>query len=245
MNIAVVDDSAEDRAQLINNIKKFAKDNAVLIHFTEYTSGEEFLANAFFHALDAVFLDIFMDSMDGMNVAQEVRRLHQGCRIIFITKSPDFAIKSYDVRAFYYILKPFTYDDVAKVLNMLDIGMQQSSRFIDVKEGREWCKILLTDILYVDYHNHYVLIHTASSIVSTYMKFSEIEEKLSIYSEFLTCYRSLMVNMNKISKVDDMFFLLCNGEYIPINRKQVREIKAQYADYAFGEIEKADIYGWQ
>lgn len=238
MDIVVVDDSAKDRARIINDIKKYVKENTMLVHLAEYESGEDFLEKTKIAALEVVFLDIYLKGISGMEVATRIRQDNKDCQIVFVTTSAEFAIQSYDVRAFYYILKPYTYDDISRIISMLDKSQQKSARCIRVKTGREWRKILLSDIIYVDYSNHYVQIHTDSSVISTYMKFSEIEEMLLIYSEFMNCYRCIVINMDMVVKVEDLFFLMTNGEYVPINRKRVKEVKDSYVNYVFGIMEE-------
>lgn len=233
MHIAVVDDQPADRARLINEIKECVRESTRHVSVMEYESGEQFLQQAQFDELDAVFLDIYMNELSGMDVAYKIREHDQTCQIVFVTTSADFAVQSYEVRAFYYILKPYDHGAIAKVMRLLDANLKKSARYIMVKEGREWCKVLLSDILYADYHNHYVQIHTESAIISTYMKFPEIENTLCEYRAFLSCYRCIVVNMDKIQKMDTDFFLLCNGEYIPINRKRSKIIKSHYVDYMF------------
>lgn len=239
LKIAIVDDSSKDRAILLESICRYAKAKAILVHVTEYASGEALLESAQLTSIDAVFLDIYMNGQSGMEVAQRLRNMGLSCRIIFVTTSPEFGVQSYRVGAFYYVLKPYDYDDIACVMDKLEFSAQKSSRYIKVKEGRDWLKILLADILYADYSNHYVQIHTESRIVRTYMKFSEFEKILADCGEFLSCYRCIIVNMDRIKKVDDLFFLLCNGEYIPINRKRVKEIKACYVEYVFDVLERS------
>ncbi|MEG2087942.1 MAG: LytTR family DNA-binding domain-containing protein [Angelakisella sp.] len=240
MNVAIIDDSQEDRNRLLGAVAQYAKENALMIYTEAYQSGEEFLKKANLAVLDAVFLDIYMAQLSGIDTARTIRSLAPSCQIIFVTASAEFAVESYSVRAFYYILKPYRHAEIAAVLGLLEEHLQKSSRYITVKEGREQCKILLSDILYVDQSNHYVQIHTESAIISTHMRFQEMEQQLLLYREFYSCYRCLLVNMNKIQKVDEFFFLLCNGEYVPINRKRVREIKTYYTDYVFGTIEETD-----
>lgn len=240
MNIAVIDDLEIDRAQLLNDIRLYAKENALLVRLTEYESGEAFLTQDAVLGLDAVFLDIYMGTLTGMDVAREIHSLNPACQIVFVTTSPAFAVESYEVQAIYYILKPCEYKNIANVMKLLEQKLQKSSRFIKVKEGREWCKIMLTDILYIDYSNHYIQIHTENAIISTYMKFSVMEDMLCGYHEFLNCYRCIIINMEKIKKVDNLFFLLCNGEYVPINRKRVKEIKDRYISFVFGDMDVGD-----
>lgn len=240
LNIAVVDDSSVCREQLAAHIHLYAKQNSAMLQLSEYENGETFLEQTRLEALDVVFLDIFMDGLNGIDVAYKIREKTSQCHIVFVSTSADFAVKSYELRAFYYLLKPFGYKDVQNVLNLLEDSFQKASRYLKVKEGRDWCKILLSEILYADYSNHYVQIHTESAIISTYMNFPRMEEMLAPYSEFLSCYRCIVVNMNKIKKVDGFFFLISNGEYIPINRKKAKEIKSKYVDYIFGIVEGED-----
>lgn len=237
MNIAIVDDSSADRSQLSGDIRKYANECAMQVHLTEYDSGEAFLDDTALLGLDVAFLDIYMGELSGMDVARTLRGLNSACLIVFETSTPDFAVKSYEVRAFHYLLKPFGYHEICDVMSLLDKNTRKSSRYIKIKEGREWCRIFLSDILYIDYSNHYVQIHTESAIISSYMKFPEIEVMLSKYGEFLCCYRCIIINMDKVKKAEELFFLMCNGEYIPINRKNVKEIKSRYMDYVFGVLE--------
>ncbi|MEG2009303.1 MAG: LytTR family DNA-binding domain-containing protein [Oscillospiraceae bacterium] len=237
MKIAIVDDSFNDRAQLVSDIERYALEHIVPIKITQFESGEIFLSKAQPCSFDLVFLDIYMVEMSGMDVAQAIRDQNADCQIVFISSSAAFAVDSYKVNALYYLLKPYNYDELAIVLTRIVNATKKTLRFITVKDGREQKKILLSDILYADYSNHYVQIHTEAALIRGYMNFSEIEEMLLCYKEFLACYRCIVVNMNKIKKVVDLYFLLSNGEYIPINRKQAREIKTHYSDYIFGLLE--------
>lgn len=241
LNIAVVDDIMEDRAQLINNIERYMKENSVLVQYTEFESGEAFLERMHLNVLDAVFLDIYMPGLNGMEIAHKIHEIKPSCMIVFVTTTAAFAVESYEVNALYYLLKPFNYQSICDVMQQIDKKTKKSSKYITVKEGREWIKIFLCDIIYADISNHYVQIHTTTSIVSTYIKFHEIEEKLVQHNEFMKCYRCIVVNMNKIEKIKDLFFLMCNGEYIPINRKQVKEIKLQYTEFIFGTLEEEEF----
>lgn len=237
MNIAIVDDSSDDRSQLSGNIRKYANEYTMQVHLMEYDSGEAFLGGTALLGLDVAFLDIYMGELSGMDVARTLRGINSSCLIVFETSTPDFAVKSYEVRAFHYLLKPFGYTEICDVMNLLDKNTRKSSRYIKIKEGREWTRIFLSDILYIDYSNHYVQFHTECAIISSYMKFPEVQAMLAEYLEFLCCYRCIIINMDKVKKAEELFFLMCNGEYIPINRKNVKDIKSRYMDYVFGVIE--------
>lgn len=53
-----------------------------------------------------ILMDILMDAPNGMQAASRLRQDGHNVSIIFITTSPDCAIKGYEVRALRYLVKP-------------------------------------------------------------------------------------------------------------------------------------------
>ena len=78
-------------------------------------------------------------------------------------------------------------------------------------------RVMCREILYADYHNHYVQIHTDSDIIRSKMYFDELETMLKD-PRFLYCNRNCMVNMDRIKGVEKLGFLMENGEYVPIKK---------------------------
>ena len=83
---------------------------------------------------DLVFLDIFMNRIEGDRVARYVREQWANCQIIFTTASREHAVEAFKVRALDYLVKPYTYENLA--------GAMAGSRkcmiisFITLTEGR-------------------------------------------------------------------------------------------------------------
>ena len=70
-----------------------------------------------------------MPEMSGIELGIRLREL--GCRgtIIYLTVSPDFAVDSYDARAFHYLLKPVKSTRLFEVLDQaLEEAEQKKSR---------------------------------------------------------------------------------------------------------------------
>ena len=55
---------------------------------------------------DILFLDVVMPGQNGMDVAKEIRQYDTNMKIIFLTSSPEFAVESYSVGAYFYQLQP-------------------------------------------------------------------------------------------------------------------------------------------
>ena len=236
MRIAIVDDVLQERRRLYDFVTVSAAQSRVEIELKQFESGNDFLDDAEALYFDIVFLDIYMDGLTGMKVAERLREQGSESLIIFCTTSDKFALQSYDVDAFYYLLKPY---DQAKIKSVFDKALNAcdgAARYISVKENKIFRNILLSDIIYVDYYNHYTHIHLENEVVKTYGNFKEVGNKLEPYAQFLLCYRNIMINMNYVSMVEPLSFAMKNGDILPMNRKEKHVIRQKYADFIFAEM---------
>ena len=138
-------------------------------------------------------------------------------------------------------MKPYRYADLADALDRFEQIADKFARYIEIKEGRYYTRILLSDILYTDYSNHYIQIHTADCVIRSYMSFDAFFPMLSPYSNFLWCYRNCMVNLDHIESFGQKEFLLKNGERIPIASARRQEVLQKYADYVFDHYSKGVV----
>lgn len=235
MKIAVIDDSAEDRKLLAEKIQNFCLRESLIYEIRSFSSGNEFLL-ASRADWDIIFLDIFMNEIDGMTVARTLRGNNVSSLIVFTTSSRDYAIESYDVRAFHYLVKPIEQDKLDEVLRLSEKSIRSRNHYIEVKEGRIMSRILIRDIMYTDYYNHYIQIHTPGRMIKTYMSFAEFSPLLLKYKQFLSPYRNCMINMDYVQQMDDHDFLMKDQGQIPINRARKSEIRQAYADYSFKRL---------
>lgn len=239
MYIAIIENDIKD-AELLNNMILHYCTKHSIEHSTRlFESGEQFIKSYTGKEYDVIFLDIFMDGMTGMEVATKIRSLSESCLIVFSTQSRDFAVESYSVRAFHYLVKPYGYPELYRVMELCDKALMKRSHYIEVKEGRSLTKIRIGDILFTDYSNHYIYIHMNKKTVRCYKSFDEFSPILLKYPQFLNCYRNCLVNMDKVSTIDGRDFVMENGEKIPIYKKKFVELKEQYADYVFNMLEES------
>lgn len=238
MQIAIIDDVKTDREILSAFLERYCAQHHMDVQVSVFKSGEEFLSVFSHTTFDVVFLDVYMNGMDGLQVAQEIRGFERQTLLVFATGSEQHAVKSYRVRALDYLVKPYNYEQFSETMHLCEKSLLNRARHIVVKEGRVQIKILLSDILYVDYSNHYVLLHTKERIIKSYMPFGELADKLQGYPQFLACYRNCIINMDEVSCMEERDFLLGNGERLPISRAQLGSIRQRYADYEFERLER-------
>ena len=121
MNIAVCDDDEKELENLHEMIDKWAKEQGKIVKVHEFSRGEV-LCNAILDGkrYDLFILDVLMPGMDGITLAKKLRisnYVADGAPILFLTSSRDYAVESYEVRAFHYLVKPVGYEKIGGVLN--------------------------------------------------------------------------------------------------------------------------------
>ena len=236
MIIAIIEDSGQELSLLERCLQSYLSSRQVYRVIDTYTSGEAFLENWPSKSYDLVFLDILMEGISGIEVARKIRETDSECLLIFISSSKEYALQGFEVRAFDYLLKPLSEERFQKTMDLCQNELAKHIRYIEVKESRTLVKIPLNEIIYTDYYNHYIQIHTAARLIRSYQQFDVFSPLLLCYPQFLCCYRNCIVNMDHVDSVDKHDFVMENGERVPITRGNRNSIYQQYADYQFLKI---------
>lgn len=227
IKIAVCDDVASEREEL-QSILLTIQNAGQNWDFgvTQYASGELLFMDLEEQqgAFDLIILDIYMDGMSGMEIAHKIREKEIQTPIVFLTASPDFALESYDVNAFGYLLKPIDADKLTAVLERLLVYYDRPRVSIQCDRRRRY--LFLDEIMYVESRNHNIYIHLAKEeTLTSGEKLSDLEEKLD--DRFLRCHQSFLVNMRFIADVAEDF-ILKDGTRIPIRKRQHKAIADAY-----------------
>ena len=88
--------------------------------------------------MDLIMLDVIMPLLNGMDTARELRNDNQIVPIIFLTSSREFAVDSYEVKAFHYLIKPV--DDVKLFRTLDDFVHLSDGRTIAIRELFSKCE---------------------------------------------------------------------------------------------------------
>ncbi|MEG0958640.1 MAG: LytTR family DNA-binding domain-containing protein [Erysipelotrichaceae bacterium] len=238
MEIAIIDDELNDYNILVGYLDQYFLGKSVPCNYHKYLSSEVFLNEFEAERFDIIFLDIFMSGMNGMECAHCIRESDHRAQIIFTSSSRDYAIEGYQVNANYYLVKPFQYDEFAMAMNSCRGELDFYRDFITVKEGRMFVHILIKDIIYTDYYNHYIHIHTRDRIIKTYMRFPDFSPVLIHYPQFLIVYRNCIINMDEVEMFNSKDFIMNGDIYIPIAKAKRYEIRQHYVDYLFEKLSK-------
>ena len=108
MRIAIVDDIASERTLLHARLQQQLVKRGVHADLAEFENGEFFLKAAKERSFAVLFLDIYMDGANGVEIARELRKSDPDCLLIFTTTSTDHAVEGFKVRALHYLVKPYS-----------------------------------------------------------------------------------------------------------------------------------------
>ena len=82
-----------------------------------FTDAETALSYAAQHTVELALLDVKLPDMDGIVLGRELRKINQDMLIIYISAYEEYIKEAIvDIKADYYILKPYSAADVADVM---------------------------------------------------------------------------------------------------------------------------------
>lgn len=244
MKIAIVEDLSKDSEIITSHLNTYFLNNYVgeLPIISSFGSGEDFLRTFAKDNYDIIFIDYYLKALSGMDTAYSIRKKDPLAVIAFATASRDYAVEGYKVQASGYLVKPISYEDVAEFMCAVNLNELKKRRFIEISGGCQSIKIPLKDIIYCDISGHYVQIHTNSfGMQRSRMSFSELNQMLAPYPEFLMCYRGCIINMNHVEHMDELTFIMDCGERIPFRKKNNNEILKIYSEFLFHKVREMPV----
>lgn len=241
MNIAICEDNSADAALVYGFIREHFDKNGFIGDIHTFESGEALLAAFKPGAFDAVFLDVYLSGITGMETAKKMREADPYFALVFITVSEAHAMEAFAQRACGYVTKPIKEDAIAVAFEQCQTVFLKNARFIQVKSDRRNIRIPLMKIFYIEVYGRDVIFHTQEGIIKTNMPLEEIEKNTG--KPFLRCHRAYLVNMNQIDKVMEQDIRMKNGDAIPMRQRGRQEIRDAYAGFLTDRLFEVNLCG--
>lgn len=235
IRIAVCDDLKEDREVLIKILSEYLDQNNLYAEVDEFVSGEVFLESDI-SRYRLVFLDIFMDKLNGMETAKKLIRENHKVQIVFASTSIDFAAEAFTIEALHYIVKPIEEKQVYGVLDKF-FDSFYSMRTIEVKVGRMEESIYISDILYIEAKGKKTIIHMKNGTLEASQSLSEMAQIVP-QGDFCMPIRWALVSMREITSMPSNVLKLSDQTEIPISRGKREEIKNTFADFRWADMRR-------
>lgn len=204
MNCIIIDDDKLSRKL----IEEFVRRTDSLTLIGSYSSAIEAI-NSFNKEenIHLIFLDIEMPEMTGLEFLKTLKYTPQ---IIIISAKEKYALEAFEYDVTDYILKPVSYARYFKAVNKAiarfnEKGIQESGEGKDeifIKKNSSLVRLKFDEILFVEALENYVIVNTFSEKFTIHFTMKSIETKLPA-AKFKRVHRSFIVNINKISVIED------------------------------------------
>lgn len=231
MNCIIIDDEPLAREEMHVLVKEVSPLEIMGV-FSNARLALEFLK---VQVVDLIFLDIQMPKVTGLEFAEQVP---EETLIIFTTAYTQYALKSYELNAIDYLLKPIDSSRLQKAIEKAmaykKLLLEQSSNtieactedFLMIKSDRRFYKINFKSIRFIEGLKDYVVIYTENSKLITAMNLKNIHQKIPA-EIFLRVSKSYIVNVNHIESFDNHTLYIGDFE-IPIGEVYKHEFFDKY-----------------
>lgn len=166
--------------------------------FTDGIKALEYLKE---NPTDLLFLDIKMPDISGMELATLIPK---ETMVIFTTAYSEHAVKSFELDAIDYLLKPFNLSrflkSCQKAQELFELKNDCNIGTIFIKTGYEQVKVQFENLLFCEAAGNYVTFHLPNEKIMSRMTFSEVEKLLP--NGFIKTHRSFIINSKKVDKVE-------------------------------------------
>ena len=225
IQLDIIQDLLDDYAKLGNDITA-----------TPFKSGQELINSVKEKgSFDIYILDMILPDMNGLEVASTLRHLKDSGKIIFLTASLEYAAASYEVEAFYYILKPINVDKFYKVLDRALELVNANKK--DILIGTSKGDILLSPnmIVYAELIDRFVRYHLSDGRVfdskTIRTSFRQAMSQLSKDDHFAFCGVSYIVNLSYVNAIDSDAVLFRDGSTFFPPKSAYADFKLAWRDF--------------
>lgn len=235
--IAIVEDEENVIEQLKTMLKKYWKENSIKDEYLieSFSSAEDYLNQENKHEYDLFFLDIQMAGLSGMQLAREIRKADENVLIVFVTNMVQFAVESYEVQAYDFIVKPLTYSNFYMRLKRIlrRLSHWSDDAFISISTRSVQRRLRILDIIYVEVINHNIIFHlTGNEKITINSTMHEWEKKLEPY-HFVRCNSCYLINLRYVSALKGEYIII-NEEELHISRSKKQNFLSEFAKYVGG-----------
>ncbi len=233
--IAICDDEISQIKNISDYLTRFSIKTDTEFQIERFTSSNELLKKYYNEKspFDILFLDMEMPGRNGIETAEEIRRIpDRNVLIAFITSYPEYMQDSFDVQASQYFTKPVSYELFEQKLEkMLDYinGLETNITVLSQKSGETI--LYLDDIICIEANkNSNLIITTQNEEIVIKGKINNYEKELA-NKYFISIHRSCLANMKYIRKFNADSLEFSTGKIVPVSRRKLSEIKEAFSKY--------------
>ena len=192
----------DDESLALSRLKRLLNENGIE-DITAFDNPIDALKEITKTKFDAVFLDISMPNITGLELADSIIQLEPKTFIIFQTAYSEFALEAYKSGGMGYLVKPIESNDIKNILEKVrnfKNSLNEESKKILGKRGDKLYLIDISDIYYIKADLDEVIVKIKETDAYVRRKIGDLETLLN-GKNFFRVHRSYIVNVDKIKSM--------------------------------------------
>ncbi|MGH3342511.1 MAG: LytR/AlgR family response regulator transcription factor [Carbonactinosporaceae bacterium] len=185
--------------------------------------------------VDALFLDIKMPGLDGLDLARALGQFAAPPVVVFVTAYDDFAVGAFDLQAVDYVLKPVRMERlgeaVRRVSEAVDGGVPREAPDADETVAVELAGVTRfvprSDVRYVEAAGDYARLHTARGNHLIRVPLAVLEERWR-RAGFVRIHRSHLVALRHVQELrldGGRLTVRVGDDLLPVSRRHTRQLR--------------------
>ena len=206
LGIAVFDDEKIIVDYVGELIKEKLDVNAKIYKYTKLEEFKGDCKKGILQKINAIYIDIKIDSLNGIEIAQKIQQENPKIKIIYMTAYSQYSEAIFKTKPTYLLLKPIKKEQIKK---SLERALQEEKQNKNIKTFNIKGKIFnieVEKIKYIESNKRVVIIYEEDLKRRIYGKLDEIEEMLP--SNFVRCHQSYIVNLEHVRELNTHEFVL-------------------------------------
>ena len=202
LRIAMVEDDEAETERLCGYLDRYAQEKGDLFKYDRYENAFLFM-EGYRQQYDIVFMDIQMPQINGMDAAKWLRSVDHAVVLIFVTNLAQYAVRSYEVEALDYILKPVTYAAfVLKMQRAVGYCRRENSPEVIIRTADGMVRVRANEVKYIEVFEHHLRYRTENGDVYSYGTLKQLEESLP-GNDFCRCNNQTIVNLRFVERCEN------------------------------------------
>lgn len=187
----------------------------------KYSSGKKF---------DIIFLDIEMNGINGIEVAERIRKRSQNEIIIFVSSHKNYVFSAFKCEAFHFLVKPINKSEFNDVFGRAIHKYKLLNEYYPISWKQSISNIRIDDIIFIEGYSRRLKFHTTHGKYESVGKLSEAQEKLKSHG-FISIHQGYLINMRYIRSFRGTSVELETGEKLTASARRQGEALRMYDMY--------------
>jgi DNA-binding LytR/AlgR family response regulator len=245
--------AVDDEQSQLRDLARLLSDSPFVDTVECAADGLDALAKLSSQAFDAIFLDVRMPDLDGLELARVLRRFATPPQLVFVSAYDSAAVDAFELRALDYLLKPVGRRRVEEALERVVSAVRHGARggepqtehagangrdgeIVAVGNARSPGTTRLisrSSILYIQSHGDFVRIFVEDGRYLLRATLSELEHRWEPFG-FVRVHRQYLANLNKAVELQPQLggtavLRFGPNHAVPVARRHVADLTRRLA----------------